>query len=182
VRVGRRRVLAWLIDWLCILVWVAATAAVGVPLYRAGVIASVGPVASNLIGAVVVVLPSVIAAAWFESRPIAATPGKHALGLVVRADAGRPLFRVALVRNVVKIGLPWLVGHAAVFTIVRSSTAATAVPIGGWVLTAAAYVIPGIWIVSLFVGDGHTPYDRITGTTVVHRPEFPSRVRCHEHG
>ncbi|WP_188743161.1 hypothetical protein [Agromyces bauzanensis] len=36
-------------------------------------------------------------------------------------------------------------------------------------LTAAAYVIPLVWIVSLFVAGGRTPYDRISGTMVVRR-------------
>ncbi|GAA4368761.1 hypothetical protein GCM10023152_06530 [Agromyces bauzanensis] len=40
---------------------------------------------------------------------------------------------------------------------------------GAWVLTAAAYVIPLVWIVSLFVAGGRTPYDRISGTMVVRR-------------
>ena len=34
-------------------------------------------------------------------------------------------------------------------------------------LTGVAYAIPLVWIVSLFVAGGRTPYDRISGTTVV---------------
>jgi len=169
VGIGGRRVVAWLIDWACILGWVALTAAVGVPLYLAGITASAGLVTVNLVGAFVVVVPVVLGAAWFESRSVAATPGKRALGLVVRTDVGRPPFRIALVRNVVKIGVPWLIGHAAVFAIVTSSATTGTVPFGVWVLTGVAYVIPLIWIVSLFVAGGRTPYDRISGTDVVRR-------------
>lgn len=172
MRVGRRRVLAWLIDWACILAWVAVTAAIGVPLYLAGVIAPVGVLELNLVGACIMVMPVVIAAACFESRSVAATPGKRALGLRVLATSGRPRFLVALVRNLLKVGLPWLIGHAAVFAIVTSSAASDTVPAGVWMLTAAAYLIPVIWIVSLFVPGGRTPYDRITSTSVVPRPEL----------
>lgn len=170
---GGRRLVAWLIDWVCILGWVGLTAAVGVPLYLAGVIAPTGLVALNVIGALVVVIPTVVGAAWFESRERAATPGKRVLGLEVRTDAGRPRFRVALVRNALKIGVPWLIGHAAVFAIVTSSADAGAVPAGVWVLTGAAYVIPVVWVVSLFVAGGRTPYDRVSATTVVH-PATPA--------
>ena len=166
MRVGGRRVVAWLIDWGCILVWVAATAAIGVPLYLAGVITALNITALNIVGALVIVVPVVTAAAWCESRSVQATPGKRAMGLVVREGPARAKFRVALLRNVLKLGVPWLIGHAAVFAIVSSSGVSDSVPIAVWVLTALAYVIPIIWILSLFIGVGRTPYDRICGTNV----------------
>lgn len=167
VRHGVRRLVAWLVDWACILVWVAVTAAVGVPLYLAGVIAPLGLVTLNVIGGVVIVVPVVTAAAWAESRFNPATPGKRLLMLSVRGESGPPRFGAALARNAVKIGLPWLIGHAAVFAIVASDS--DHVPVGIWILTGAAYVLPLVWVVSLFVGDGRTPYDRMSGTRVVSR-------------
>ncbi|HEX6955345.1 MAG TPA: RDD family protein [Agromyces sp.] len=164
---GRRRLVAWLIDWACILVWVAITAAIGLPLYLAGIIAPTGYGGLNLIAALVVVVPVVVGAAWFESRSVAATPGKRVMRLRVRTAGGRPSFQVALLRNALKIGVPWLIGHAAVFAIVASSGAADPVPAWVWLLTGAAYLIPLIWIGSLFVAGGRTPYDRATGTDVV---------------
>lgn len=161
-----RRIVAWLIDWCCILVWVAATAAVGVPLFLAGVIATTSVVVLNIVGATVVIVPVVVAAAWCESRPSGATPGKRATGLLVRWGSIRVPYRLALLRNVLKLGVPWLIGHAAVFAIVSSSNASNEVPAGVWVPTGLAYLIPIVWIVSLFVRDRRTPYDRICGTTV----------------
>lgn len=169
--IGGRRILAWLIDWACILAWAALTAAVALPLYLAGVMASTDLVTSNLVAAVAVVVPAVVGAAWFESRSSAATPGKRVLGLEVLTDAGHPRYRVALVRNALKIGVPWLVGHAAAYAVVASSAESGTVPVGVWVLTAAAYVIPAVWIVSLFVAGGRTPYDRVAGTTVGRRAQ-----------
>ncbi|WP_448808057.1 RDD family protein [Agromyces bauzanensis] len=169
--IGGRRIVAWLIDWCCILAWVAFTAAVGVPLYLAGVIAPAGLAMLNLIGALVVVVPVVIGASWFESRSLAATPGKRAMGLEVRTDAGRPRFSAVLLRNTLKIGVPWLIGHAAVFALTTSGADAGTAPVGAWALTAAAYVIPLVWIASLFVAGGRTPYDRLSGTTVLRRSE-----------
>ena len=169
MRLAGRRIAAWLIDWGCILVWVAATAAIGVPLFLGGVITAMNDLALNVIGAVVVIIPVVLAAAWCESRRSGATPGKRVMGLVVRAGTDRPAFRLALLRNTLKLGVPWLIGHAAVFAIVSSSGAGDAVPAGVWVLTGLAYLIPIVWVASLFVGQGRTPYDRICGTEVVRR-------------
>ncbi len=169
MRGGARRILAWLIDWACILGWVAVTAAVGVPLYLAGVIAHTGVLTLNVIGAVVVVVPVVLAAAWFESRPNPATPGKRVLGLGVHGATGRPRFGQTLTRNALKIGLPWLVGHAAVIAIINTDTSPGGPPISVWTLLVAAYLLPLTWVASLFVGTGRTPYDRASGTTVIDR-------------
>lgn len=170
--------IGWFIDWACILIWVAFTAAVGVPLYLAGVIAPRNTAELNLVGAVVMVVPVVVAAAYFESRPIAATPGKRALGLAVIGHSKRPRFAVVLVRNLLKLAVPWLIGHAVVFAIVTSSSTPDAVvPTGVWILTVAAYLIPLVWIVSLFVRGGRTPYDRLTGTSVMLRRTIPQPAR-----
>ena len=175
MNVAARRSGAWLIDWCCILAWVAATAAVGVPLFLAGVIVRTNVVVLNLVGAIVVIVPVVVAAAWCESRPIGATPGKRAMGLVVQSGSIRLPYRLALLRNLLKLGVPWLIGHAAVFAIVSSSNASNEVPTGVWMLTGLAYLIPIVWIVSLFVGDRRTPYDRICGTNVSRRTVTASR-------
>jgi hypothetical protein len=175
--ISGRRIVAWLIDWACILGWVALTAAIGVPLFLAGVTPTMDVATMNLVGALVVVVPVVIGAAWFESRSRPATPGKRVLALEVLTDGRRPRFGAALVRNALKIGVPWLIGHAAVFAITTGSADGGDVPAGAWVLTAAAYVVPLVWIVSLFIAGGRTPYDRLSGTTVVRRLEHTAPLR-----
>lgn len=167
-----RRIVAWLIDCVCILAWVAVTAAVGVPLYHAGMIQPVGLVALNILGAIVVVVPVVFAAAYFDSRDVPGTPGKRALGLVLLSHTGRPTFPVAFLRDSLKIGLPWLIGHAAAFAIVASSATTNPVPMRVWVLTGAAYAVPAIWVGSLFSPSGRTVYDRLSRTGVHRRAEL----------
>ncbi|MDN5762969.1 MAG: RDD family protein [Microlunatus sp.] len=164
---ARFRITAWLIDCLWILAWAMVTASLGVPAYRAGWIQPASMIGLNLIGAVVVVVPVVAAAAWFESRAVSATPGKRLLNLVVLSPTGCPAFLAALLRNAVKIGLPWLIGHAAVFAIVATSSRGTgSIPIWVWVLTGVAYAIPVLYLVSLFAAGGRTVYDRLSHTTV----------------
>jgi uncharacterized RDD family membrane protein YckC len=161
-----RRIAAWLIDWACIVGWVAVTALIGVPLYIKGVIVPGGLIVLNVIAGLVVVVPVVLAAAVCESSARGATPGKRALRLRVRHGGTGPGFGRALARNVLKIGIPWLIGHAAVYELSAAPSSGEPVPVAAWALTVAAYVLPIVYLACLFLPSGRTPYDRIAGTAV----------------
>jgi len=165
-----KRLVAWLIDWVLVLAWAGITAAVGVPLYLSGATTGLGPIALNVISVVVLVAPVTVALAALESGRRQATVGKRLQRLVVTdaATGSRLSFRRALGRNVLKVALPWAVGHAAVFGMV-ATRAADAVPPAIWVLTALAYVVPVVYVVTLFVGEGETPYDRAARSHVATR-------------
>ena len=160
------RLLAWVIDCLCILVWVVVVAAVGVPLYLAGITGGLTVVAQNILATVILVVPVTLMLAGFESSAREASIGKRVRHLlVVNSRTGqRVSFRRALARNTMKLAVPWTVGHAAVYSIVAAS-AAGSIPPSIWVITAFAYVLPLGYIASLFFGTGRSPYDRISGTT-----------------
>jgi uncharacterized RDD family membrane protein YckC len=157
-----------LVDWFSILVWVAITAAVGVPLYLSGVTHSVGAVSLNLVAALLLIVPTTVVLTVLESSPREASVGKRTRHLrVVDAVTGtRVSFRRSILRNTLKIGVPWTIGHAAVFSIVQASGSGP-VPVSVWLLTVVAYVLPIMYVVSLFVGQGRTPYDLISGTVVI---------------
>ncbi|MFF1877023.1 RDD family protein [Leifsonia sp. NPDC058230] len=161
------RLLAWLVDWACILGWAAVTAAVGVPLYLSGATRGIDALTVNLVSAVVLVVPVTLALAWLESSRRQASVGKRLRRLLVTdaRSGSRIPFGRALLRNALKLALPWSIGHAAVIEIVGVDPAAQ-VPAGVWVLTAVAYLLPIWYIVSLFVGSGRTPYDRLARTRV----------------
>ena len=169
------RVLAVLIDWLFMCVWFALVAAVALPLFVLGASASLPSVAQNALAALaalVTVVPITIALAVLESGPRQATPGKRARRLVVQdARTGDALpFRRALLRNALKIALPWIIGHAAVYAIAGASGAASgtsaSVPPSVEALTGVASVLPAVWLLTLLLGSGRTPYDRIAGAVV----------------
>ncbi|MHC5796057.1 RDD family protein [Lacisediminihabitans sp. FW035] len=162
------RLLAWLIDWLCILGWVALIAAIGIPLYLAGTTRGFTFAAENIIAVVVLVVPVTLILAGLESSARAASIGKRVRHLVVvdLRTGQRVSYRRALVRNTIKIALPWTIGHLAVFDIVESTTTGPT-PLSVWVLTAFAYALPLAYVASLFLGTGRTPYDRIAGTSVI---------------
>lgn len=162
-----RRLVAWLVDCLCILVWAGIVAIVGVPLYLSGVVLITSDLVANAMSAVLLIVPVVLGAAWCESRGGAATPGKRLNKLTVRTGRHIPSFRAAALRNAIKIGLPWVIGHAAVFALVGSSSDESA-PVGVWALLIGAYVLPLVWVASIFIGDGRAPYDRLSHTVVSH--------------
>ncbi len=167
-RLPWRRLTALTIDWLVIAVWVGLTAAIGAPLYAAGVTAPMSPLTLNVVSAVVVVVPVVVGMGWAEASRWQATPGKRVrrLRVVDAATGARVTFGSALWRTLLKIGLPWAIGHAAVIAIVSAGTdGSVAAPI--WFLTALAYVLPLIYVLTLFIRDGRTPYDRAAQTRVV---------------
>jgi uncharacterized RDD family membrane protein YckC len=165
-----RRLAAWLLDCLCVLGWVVLVAAIGVPLYLAGAIRPTGLLLLNAIGAVLIVVPVTLGLAALEAR-FGATWGKRVLGLRVEAvDGAPPSFGRALVRNALKVALPWLIGHAAVFAVVTAPSA------GADVLLALAYVLPILWIVTVIVPPGRTPYDRIAGDVVAADPAAETAV------
>lgn len=167
-RLPWNRLLAWIVDWCCVLAWVCVVAAIGIPLYLLGITGTLPVVWLNLMATATLIVPVTVGLAALESSTREASLGKRATGLtVVSARTGTRLgFPRALARNALKLAVPWMIGHAAVYEIVDAS-ATGSVPISTWVLTAIAYILPITYVVSLFVGTGRTPYDRICATEVV---------------
>lgn len=160
---ARSRLLAGLIDLAIVLVWALVVAGVAALLISSGPSRGLGPLALHLIGIAVVVLPSTVGLTVLEAGRYEATPGKLKYGLRVRRDPSgeRISWGRSLARNLLKLGLPWTLGHLAVIS-VGSSLGVDAV-IG--VLASAA--VPVAYVVSLLIGDGRTIYDRLAGTMVI---------------
>lgn len=165
------RLLAWIVDWACALLWAGVTAAIGVPLYLTGLTPHLSIGALNVVAAVILIVPVTFVLAALESSSREGTLGKRLRRLrVVDSRTGeRVAYQRVLARNALKIALPWAIGHAAVFGIVEASASGT-VPPSIWVVTALAYVLPIAYVVSLFIGAGRTPYDRLTRTSVARLP------------
>ena len=113
-------------------------------------------------------LAATVAAAARETRT--GTPGQQRQGLVVvDAAGGPPRLGQALLRNALKIGLPWQLGH----------TVAVGAAFGGFerrdvvTLAATALVYPYLAaeLTSVATGSGRALHDRASGTRVVYRPE-----------
>jgi uncharacterized RDD family membrane protein YckC len=169
---------AWLVDVLCISGWVAVLAVTGTTLYFTGVVHDVSGNVGNDVSFVVLILPATVTMAWYESSSREATIGKRARGLrVVDAGTGsRVSFGRALLRNALKIAVPREVGHTVAYGLVGTARGG-AIPVWLVVATVAAYLVPTVYLATLFVGHGRTPYDWLSGTVVIGgRPELALEV------
>jgi uncharacterized RDD family membrane protein YckC len=154
---GWLRVSAWLIDWVCVVVWAGLLVPVGLLVRRFEV-----PVWGVDVGSFfVLIVPVTVWLAWWESMR-GATPGKWRRGVaVVSVRSGRKVsFGRAVVRNVLKVAVPWELGHTVAFGFASQADPQP------WLL-GLSLVLYGVllwWMVSLFVGV--SPYDVVAGTRV----------------
>ena len=155
--------LAGLIDLGLALAWALVVAAVGVPLYLTGRTAAVGPLALNLVGLALVVLPVTVALTLLECGRYEATPGKLKFGLRVRVDptGARLSWQRSLLRNLLKLGVPWSLGHLAAIALAAGGG------IDAQIGALLSMAVPIAYLITLFTGDGRTVYDRLAGTMVI---------------
>ena len=155
--------MAGLIDGSLMAAWSVLAGAVVWLAAVFGVPPGLGLLGYNLLGLGLVVLPVTVALTALEAGVYEATPGKLRAGLRVRvaATGARIGSLRSLARNLLKLGLPWTLAQLAVLALVTVPAPDAAVG----VLIAVA--VPASYLVSLFAGSGRTPYDWLTGTTVI---------------
>ena len=162
--VALRRLVAFAIDWLVVILWSAV-------LFGTMMIATNGhpsppgnPWKAQAIGFVFMTLPVTLYFAFCESSAMRATLGKRALGLaVVQEDGRRLLFKSALLRNAAKF-VPWEFGHTLAQQAAYSGEGSF--PVWLWGPAVIALVGPVWWLVSI-IATGRTPYDRWASARVI---------------
>ena len=159
----RQRIVAALIDAPLMVAWAAIVTAGFVAASIAGSPVRLGPFGYHLLTIVVVVLPVTIALSAMEAGRYEATPGKLRVGLRVRRDPSgdRVGWGRCFVRNLLKLGLPWVLSQSALLAL--ASTPGWLAAVG----TLIAVAVPAAYLVSLFVGQGKTVYDWLTDTMVI---------------
>jgi uncharacterized RDD family membrane protein YckC len=158
-----RRIAAWVVDWLIISAWAAALVPLGLLL----VDRSVPSLGWNAVSFVVLIVPATVWLAAWEGGRSGATPGKRLFGLRVRVpQVGDVGWRLAAVRNALKVALPWELGHTAAFLLAdpKASGLTMLFSIAFGVLACA---LAAGYVASLFIGIGRTPYDYAAATHVV---------------
>jgi hypothetical protein len=84
-------------------------------------------------------------------------------------------FGRALLRNTLKIAIPWELGHTVALGLADTGRAAAGggavvVPPWLWAVTGATYAMVIVYVGALFTGSRRTPYDRLSRTRVVAVP------------
>lgn len=157
------RFIAGLIDLGLMLAWALLVAGIALGLLYGGMLQGIGPLGLNLVGIAAVVLPATIGLTVLEAGRYEATPGKLKVGLRVRRDPGGERLTPArsFLRNLLKLGLPWMLLHLAVIS------ATVGGGVAAWVGALLSVAVPAAYVVSLFRGDGRTIYDHLAGTMVI---------------
>ena len=116
------RLAAFALDAATYLIIPALLLPLGLLLVRRGVMLS--SVAVNAVGLGLVIAPATAWATWREARPRGATPGKRLLRLGVIDESTDALVsaRRSLARNVIKIAVPWELGHTVALGYVSTAS------------------------------------------------------------
>lgn len=175
-RLAVRRVAAWCVDWLVVIGYAAALVPLG--LLLDGRSPQWSPATWNLVSFGLLIVPVTGWLAFWEAAPRGASPGKRLLRLRVLTTDGSGLqFPRALVRNGLKVALPWELGHTAAFTLAEPSAAGPAMVAAAACGIAACAIAAG-YAISLFLGSGRTPYDRAAGSSVGRGDAAPAAARA----
>jgi uncharacterized RDD family membrane protein YckC len=169
--VAVRRLLAFAVDWLVLVLW-------GGVIFGAVMIATGGkppklesPWTGQVMSFLIMTVPFTLYFALCESSAMQASLGKRTLGLVVsRETGGRVSFGSALLRNAVKF-TPWEFGHTVVWQAVFAGEAGF--PAWVWGPATIAFVGPVWWLVAIFA-TGRPPYDRWASAQVGRSPKHES--------
>lgn len=169
----RTRLLAFLIDYLLILAYLAVLAGVGTfltlgPFRDAWRDLLSTPARMDFLAFLVTVLPVTLYFALSESSSRGASVGKRRMGLrVVGMDGGRVPLGRALVRSALKF-LPWQLAHTGMLNIPGFPIEPTDPPAWTTAMLVAVWVLVVAYLFGLTPLGGSRPlYDRVAGTRVV---------------
>lgn len=171
-RLGLRRAWAFALDYLVIAAYGLALAGLSfllkdTALARGVVSFATTPATRQLLGFLVLTLPVILYFAFCESSTGRATWGKRVAGLEVVGLFEPRLSRPrTLVRALVKF-LPWELAHGCLWRIEgwpMEPRQPTPTILAG---LALSWLLVIVWIVSIFVARGRTPYDRAAGSRVL---------------
>jgi uncharacterized RDD family membrane protein YckC len=159
------RLAAFAVDGATYLIIPALLVPIGLLLIKHGVVLS--SLVVNAIGLALVIVPATAWATWREARPRGATPGKRVLQLRVldeNAEAAPSVSR-SLARNVIKIAIPWELGHTVALGYAYAGGGP--LPIWLWILTAIIYGWLLVGLVLLIIPSRKPLHDRLAHTVVM---------------
>jgi uncharacterized RDD family membrane protein YckC len=158
-----KRFLAWMVDWVVIMVYACTLFGVMMLLISLNVvtIGAVHPVKGQLIGFFTLTLPVVLYCILMESSSRHATVGKRIMKITVSSEAGTSKI---VLRNIIKF-LPWEFAHAGVLWINHVGDAEPSMWI--WALLIIPQILVVMYLISIVYTKGtRSLYDSISGTHI----------------
>ncbi len=167
-RIAVSRVSAYLIDYATIVAYIGILTALSLLLLQEAlrpIVSIEEKLSGHAFAFVTLTLPVWLYFTVQESGSKHATIGKRLLKLEVTGSrSGNARFPSIALRNGVKL-LPWEFAHAAIWY-VPERPFLDAMPTANLAICMAAILASALYVLTIFVGDGRTPYDRISGTQV----------------
>lgn len=161
-----KRILAWIIDWVLIILYACLLFGTMMILASLGIVKleELHPVQGQLIGFLTLTLPVVLYFILFEIGRSHATPGKRAMKIEV---IGTPLTTGQIIlRNVIKF-LPWELAHAGILWINYINSPET--PLWIWFLLIGPQVVVIVYFMTMVATKGsRSLYDLLAKTRVRH--------------
>lgn len=161
-----KRILAWLVDWLLIVIYACFLFGIMALLSWLEIITlkAMHPVKGQLVGFLTLTLPVVLYGIVTESGKRHATVGKRVMKIEVTAASLTT--RSIIFRNIAKF-LPWEFAHAGILWINHINTPET--PVWIWLLLIGPQVLVIIYFMTIVGTKGsRSVYDFLSGTRVRH--------------
>ena len=163
-RIAIRRVLAFAMDWLVMVLWGGVLFGTVMVVTGGNAPQPANPWMAQAIGFLTMTVPVTLYFALCECSAMRGSVGKRILGLIVSRETGERLpFGSALLRNGAKF-VPWEFGHIVAQQAVFSGE--TGVPTWVWGAAIVAFGGPAWWLIAM-MATGRTPYDRWASARVV---------------
>ena len=174
----KRRFIAFVIDYLVILLYATFLWGLSLWLYKPFDISSIriSPVEGQVLGLVSLTIPVFLYHYLMESSSKMGTIGKLKMGIQVAANKRSQVFW----RNLIKF-LPWELAHLGVHQIRYFSNQEAEAPIWIWLFLLLPQLLVIMYLITIFRTKGTSSlYDRLAGTTVAQRTNHSSKGCAHD--
>lgn len=159
-----RRLLAFAIDWLVLVLWGGALFGIVTLVTNGHPPRAASPLQGQLVGLLAMTIPFMLYFALTESSLARASLGKRISGLSVATQTGGRLSLFsAVARNTIKF-IPWECGHTVAQQAAFSGDSGLATWV--WAPAAVAFLCPLWWALAI-VMTAQAPYDRWTSVRVL---------------
>lgn len=170
MRLYLKRALAFLIDYLLVLCYIAVLTGCSLLFwtqFKGSVPAVPSPLAGQLIGLATLTIPVFLYFYLSERGRYRGTIGKRRMKIrVITSDNSGPRADPVLIRNLLKF-LPWELAHTSVHWIMFYNRTDTAPGIWVWIIAVLPQLLVLLYLVSIYISGGHSSlYDRAAGTRV----------------